>query len=83
MPRKRPADKQYVMTIRLSPRLRKVCAEAAEARGMLLSQFLRHAAAVLAAMPVGRELDFGYTLPKSMRNKRGEVISPMDEQGSR
>ena len=50
MPRKRPADKQYVTTVRLAPALRKKCLKAAKARGMLLSQFIRHAAAVIAGM---------------------------------
>lgn len=51
MERKRPCDRQYVTTLRLSPKLRAKCLKAAEARGMLLSQFLRHAAAIMAEMP--------------------------------
>lgn len=73
------------MTIRLSPALRKKCKTAAEERGMLLSQFLRFAAALVAATPAGGGLTVGDRLcvQTRKRNHRGEVISPMDEQGSR
>lgn len=51
MQRKRREDKQYHISLRLTPKLRKKCLAAAEARGMLLSQFLRHAAALVSEQP--------------------------------
>jgi uncharacterized protein (DUF1778 family) len=48
MQRKRHANKQHAMTLRMTPHLRAKCLKAAEERGMLLTQFIRHAAAVVA-----------------------------------
>lgn len=81
MPQKRPAERQYPITLRLSPKLRAKCQKAAEARGMLLSQFLRHAAALVASAT--RDAVRGHEVWYPKRNKRGEPISPNNEQGSR
>lgn len=71
--RKRPADKQYHISLRLTPKLRKKCLAAAEARGMLLSQFLRHAAALMADVPANWRPD---TKPEAQVSLADRRVSP-------
>lgn len=51
---KNSADKTVPISVRLSPRLKSELQKAAEERGMLLTAFIRHAAAIVARDDVPR-----------------------------